>query len=488
MIDLDKYARAGYPTLAIETWEDRRFCKTLLETFPDTEIFSVASTGGLRNLRTNSVDAATKYPKAFADVSAIEPLETADCPTAFLVVLDFQHRLSSDTSVRELLSSLPTFKARGSMVLLLAPSWTLPAELQHEIPVLKDALPTAAELLPAVEVVLKSTGDKLPKERKLALCAAGTGLTRTEFENAASLSALGDNNYNPEIVATEKMRLINSPAMSVRPAAPVDVLGGLEQFKEYLYAEVLPSINDDRLRVKGIGSDGVPGTGKSLAAEVLSGILGWPLVCANFSSAKGSLQGQSEGTLKHILATADAIAPCILRLDEVEKWAAGVASSGATDGGTTSGMMSIFLTWMQEHTTPVLVYATCNDYDKLPSEFARRFTWFFFDLPTEEEKKEIAAIHLKKLGVEVDGLPAFIASKLTPEWTGAEIEQLVLSAARRTSYAITKESLVAAAKTILPCSGTENIQHLRERAKGKLRPANGTTIATAPAEGRKIRK
>jgi SpoVK/Ycf46/Vps4 family AAA+-type ATPase len=213
------------------------------------------------------------------------------------------------------------------------------------------------------------------------------------------------------------------------------------------------------------------------------------------ASAKGSLVGQSEGNIRHALATVDALGESVLWLDEIEKTTSGVSSSGQTDGGTVSGMVEILLTWLQEHTTPVVVVATCNRYDLLPPELTRagRFDErFFLDLPTASEREQIAAVHLRRLCnnhcnvAVVNDIPVQVA-QLTDQWTGAEIEQLIKSAARRTNRQLTPASLEAASRDIIPISRTSNIQELRQWASTHLRRANANeTTTTAPSTRRRI--
>jgi SpoVK/Ycf46/Vps4 family AAA+-type ATPase len=375
------------------------------------------------------------------------------------------------------------------MVLLLAPSWNLPAELQHEIPVLQDPLPETGELETALDVIVEARKEagkpvKLTTEQRKALLQSARGLTRNEAENAFALAA--GNGLEPHAVETEKMRLVKSKCMSVEQPTDPESLGGMGELKRYVDQEVIPAKDDDQLRVRGILMVGIPGVGKSLACKAIAAKMGLPLVRLDISAAKGSLVGESEAALRHALATVDAVAPCVLWIDEIEKAVGGYSSSAQTDGGTTLGMVGALLTWLQEHTSPVVVVATCNDYQKLPPEMARagRFDErFFLDLPVPSERVEIALIHLAKLGVEIDGLPKKV-SAMTTDWTGAEIEQLVKSAARRTKRQVTEASLTEAAKDIIPISRSANIKDLREWANHYLRRANDSDGAAKT--GRRI--
>jgi SpoVK/Ycf46/Vps4 family AAA+-type ATPase len=296
-------------------------------------------------------------------------------------------------------------------------------------------------------------------------------LTLEQAENVFALSA--GESFSRVLVEREKMRLIRSEYMSVEKPRDVSVLAGLGQLKSYITDEVLPARDDEQLQVRGICLIGVPGTGKSLSARVMAGLLEWPLVRFDISAAKGSLVGQSESNIRKALATADAISPCVLWLDEIEKAVGGHASSAATDGGTTLAMVGTLLTWMQEHTSPVLVIATCNDYAKLPPEMTRagRFDEkFFLDLPSSKEREGIATVHLKALSCEVGWADA-IAS-MAEDWTGAEIEQLIKSTARQTKRKLSLEMLEKCKEQIIPISKTASIKTLREWAAINLRRAN----------------
>jgi SpoVK/Ycf46/Vps4 family AAA+-type ATPase len=243
-------------------------------------------------------------------------------------------------------------------------------------------------------------------------------------------------------------------------------------------------MRDNQLRVRGILLLGVPGVGKSLASRVAGSLLSWPVLRCDISGLKGSLVGQSEGNMRAALKLAEAVSPCVLYLDEVEKAVGGYASSAQSDSGVTLGMVGTLLTWLQEHQSPILTIATCNDYSKLPAELTRagRFDErFFVDLPCKTERIDIAAIHLHKFGC-MGGWSEVIAD-LTEEWTGAEIEQLVKSVSRRTDRKPNIEVIAVVSKEIKPISrvrGNE-INKLREWGRSQLRIANTVENDTRPA-------
>ena len=393
---------------------------------------------------------------------------------------------------RSLKDRLPALKglSPSSMIVLCGPSWKLPAELQHEIPVLQFDLPSRDQLATALQVVAKDNGVKVEDEASILDAAAG--LCLSEAENALALSLVENKGkLQAATVEGQKMRLVKSSGfLEVSlPADPADI-GGLGSLKSYFADEVLPSMHDQQLMVKGVLLVGVPGTGKSLAARAAGAMLGWPVLRLDMSALKAGIVGASEGNLRQALKLADAIAPCVLWIDEIEKAVGGFASSAQTDGGTTLGMVGQLLTWLQEHKSPVITVATCNDYAKLPAELTRagRFDErFFVDLPSFAERVEIAGVHLGKYLDSPNGLREVIA-KLAEGWTGAEIESLVISAARRTGRQVTIDALQDAAKNIKPISKVkgDEIRSLRAWAADTLRYAN--TVEAQLSKGRTIAK
>ena len=173
---------------------------------------------------------------------------------------------------------------------------------------------------------------------------------------------------------------------------------------------------------------GPPGTGKSIVAKNIATILNLPLLQLDIASMLGSLVGESEGNVRRALSTAEAIAPCVLWIDEVEK----ALSANGDTSGVSQRILGNILTFMSECTAGVFVVATCNDPTALPIEFKRKGRFdenFFVDLPTEIERCQILRIHLGRYGIKVpeEYLEAIAAS--TSKFSGAELETLASEAA-----------------------------------------------------------
>ena len=466
---LTPYVRAAFPALAIVTAEEERFTAELLHTFPEKSLLAISATGGLRDLRNHTVlDAAATFAKAF--------VAAAQRPDTLLLVFDWQHIGRNAAAYRSMKDQFNELKAHGSCILLVAPSWSLPAELQHDVPVLEWSLPTREQLKQVLHLVADSVGDTVTAEQEMKCLDAAAGLTLQEAENSFALALVECGKLEPARIEEEKMRLVrNSGFLEVWPAVAPESVGGLGCLKDYLASEVLPCHDDADLRVRGLLLVGIPGTGKSLAAKAAGALLDWPVLRMDIGALKGSLVGQSESNMRAALRLAEAVAPCVLWLDELEKGIGGYQSSAQTDSGVTLGMLGSLLTWQQEHRAPILTVATCNDHAKLPPELTRagRFDQsFFVDLPTREEREQIASVHLARLGCA--GALASNIADLSNGWTGAEIEQLVKASARRSGRQPTPDVLAACARDIRPISVVRaaETEALRNWARSALRIAN----------------
>jgi hypothetical protein len=229
---------------------------------------------------------------------------------------------------------------------------------------------------------------------------------------------------------------------------------------------------------KGVLLLGVQGGGKSLAAKSVAGSWQVPLLRLDFGALYNKFSGETERNLRESLATAAAMAPCVLWLDEVEK---GLASGDdATDGGVSRRVLGAFLTWMSERTERVFIVATANDLSRLPAELLRKGRFdeiFFVDLPTEVARHEIFAIHLAKRGADARqfDLAALVAA--SDGFSGAEIEQVIVAAqyeVHATGGGLDTAILVAGLRDTRPLSvmRAEEIEALRHWASERTVPVD----------------
>ena len=192
------------------------------------------------------------------------------------------------------------------------------------------------------------------------------------------------------------------------------------------------------------------------------------------------LVGSSEENIRNVIKTAEAIAPAILWIDELEKGFSGTGSSGMTDGGTTSRVFGSFITWLQEKTSPVFVIATANNVQQLPPELLRKGRFdeiFFCDLPDRDDRHQICEIHIRRKNRDPGQFDLDKLVDATVDYSGAEIEQAVIAAlydAFDTGEDLTTEGLLRTLKDIVPLAVTmrEQIEAMREWARTRARMAS----------------
>ncbi|MHC5747058.1 MAG: AAA family ATPase [Nostoc sp.] len=279
----------------------------------------------------------------------------------------------------------------------------------------------------------------LNKNEIESLSRAALGLTLEEISdflrltvkhNLTSDGILIDSNFIPQAVEY-KTRLLSQMGIELGKPASIS-FGGLDLLREWLNRRRRLFTQEARElhlpQPKGVLLAGPPGTGKTLLAKNIANILNLPLLQLDIASLLGSLVGESEGNVRRALKTAEAIAPCVLWIDEIEK-----ALSGTGDtSGVSQRILGNILTFMSESQCGVFVVATCNDPSALPSELKRKGRFdenFFVDLPTEPERVQILGIHLQRFGIHLESeyLEAIAAS--TAKFSGAELETLASEAA-----------------------------------------------------------
>ncbi|HEX3474890.1 MAG TPA: AAA family ATPase, partial [Kofleriaceae bacterium] len=232
-------------------------------------------------------------------------------------------------------------------------------------------------------------------------------------------------------------------------------------------------------------------TGKSLTAKAVGALWQMPLLRLDVGKIFAGLVGSSEENIRSVIKTAEAIAPAILWIDELEKGFSGTASSGQTDGGTTSRVFGTFITWLQEKTSPVFVIATANNVHQLPPELLRKGRFdeiFFCDLPDRDDRQQILDIHIRKKNRDPGQFDMDKLLEATVDFSGAELEQAVVAAlydAFDTGNDLTTEGLLHTLKDLVPLAITmrEMIESMREWARTRARMASARNRTPARKEG-----
>ena len=219
----------------------------------------------------------------------------------------------------------------------------------------------------------------------------------------------------------------------VNDESSLDDIGGLDNLKDYIsdkehiFQNLGKAIKFGVDIPKGILLVGLPGCGKSLASKAIANIFKMPLLRLDIGKLMGKYVGESEENLREAIKISEAVAPCVLWIDEIEKAFAGIGgTSGASD--ITTRLLGYILTWLQEKKSAVYVVATSNDINSLPSEFFRKGRFdetFRLDLPNAKERKEIFELHLKKRNKDISKLDIISLANSTEGYSGADIEAVV---------------------------------------------------------------
>lgn len=325
-------------------------------------------------------------------------------------------------------------------IIFTAPVMELPPELEKIFTVFDFELMNRDDIRKMISpMLIKLCKDKPVDEVSEtinSIASACMGLTEREITRALAHSLAKNNKEKIDRadIYEEKLQIIRkSNALDyIEPSHNIDDLGGCTSFKEWIYKvkeAITPEAREFGIpQPKGAMLVGVPGTSKTVSAEILASYLGVPLLSLDMAKVMGSLVGQSERQIANALRVAQAVAPCVLLVDEAEKAWAGHSSSSQCDAGTLSRTMGQLLTFLNKDDTGVITIMTSNDVSILPPELTRTGrldAQWCFDLPNSEERKEIINIYLKKNKLECGGKEFDYFVKQSENYTGAEIRGAV---------------------------------------------------------------
>jgi hypothetical protein len=393
--------------------------------------------------------------------------------TALLVLHNFHRFLNSPELVQTTFAQLVMGKQQRTFLVVLAPTVNIPVELEKLFVILEHALPDRQQLERIARECTSDSPDDMPQGEALArVLDAAAGLTRYEAEGSFALSLTRKNAIRPEVIWELKAQALrkNNLLTLHRGQENFGALGGLTNLKDFCRRALRPSA----VKPRGVLLLGVSGTGKSQFAKALGNETGRPTLLLDIGTLMGSLVGQSESNLRHALRIADAMSPCILFCDELEKALSGVGSQG--DSGVSTRLFGNLLTWLSDHESDVFFVGTSNDISKLPPEFTRAERLdgvFFLDLPQGGEREAIWSLYRSQFGIA--------DHQVRPEdssWTGAEIRACCRLAA------LLDVTLTQAAKNIVPVAVTaaEAVERLRSWASGRCLCATNPGIYSRDGE------
>ncbi|MBE9068882.1 AAA family ATPase [Leptolyngbya cf. ectocarpi LEGE 11479] len=485
--ELGLLIRARYPLVYIPTREEER---------AEESISVVAATTGNRAVyvwdfvdgyqgNPNDVGVARRNP-----LQALEFVEKLPSAAAAVLILRDFHRFLDDIAVSRKLRNLARLlKSQPKNIIILSAQLTIPDELSELLTVLEFPLPTVDEIRSEIGALLGAMGS-LPEPKALdSLVRSCQGLSMERIRRVLARGIAANGAFSPndiDLILEEKRQTIRqTQILDFYPATEkISDIGGLDNLKDWLIKR--GGSFSERARQYGLPHPrglmlvGIQGTGKSLTAKAIAHHWHLPLLRLDVGRLFAGLVGESESRTRQMIQLAEALAPCILWIDEIDKAFAGFEGRG--DSGTTSRVFGTFITWLSEKTSPVFVVATANNIGVLPPELLRRGRFdeiFFVGLPSQPERDAIFNVHLSRL--RPHNVKSYDTSRLayeTPDFSGAEIEQAIIEAMHigfSQNRDFTVDDILEAASQLVPLARTakDQVDALQAwAASGKARLAS----------------
>ncbi len=460
---------SGRPLTYIRSSEEQRVGRILAEVARSLDgsgevpIWTWSLTEGLRG-SADTADAGAQAPRAVLDFIANHK------GAAIFHLKDFHEPLRESAEIRRRLRDVyESSLDQRKFVVISSPVRFIPEEVERSILFVELRPPDVVEL---VEFLREEAGNATEEVlHQIARALLGLTLDEARYALRRALAA------NPQLgaaslpfVLEEKRLLVNRSGYIefIPGGTKLDEVGGLEGLKTWLRErQKLFELRDTvsmELVPKGVLFMGIPGCGKSLTVKAIASYFQLPLYRVDMIEIFSGRHGKPEGVFVQACRMLEDLSPAVLWFDEIEMGITSTESSGEQ-----GRIFAFFLTWMQEKTRGLFVAATANRIDLLPAEMIRKGRFdevFFVDLPTEEEQLEIFKIHLGRRGVDLARFHLDQLTQFTVGWTGAEIEQCVISAltkARLAEREVNDQDLISIAVKQVPLSRTmsEQISHIR---------------------------
>ena len=403
--ELIRYLDAGYPILYINSYEELKTDRIIQEAVGNRVILEWNGAVGMCDFKTKN-----RLLEQSLDSVLSMLMNDSELDRKLLVLKDITAYLDNNGIIAKLKHICHSIEnGTDTGIIIVAAEIKIPKELEKYITILEMDYLTENEIAAVVERFVseleqeESISPALMEKMRIAF----KGLSEYDIENllAASIATYGRFTEDSlDLILEQKRQIILKSdileMVTVRET-PEDI-GGLENLKTWLCrkAAVFQAVNKAREygvdMPKGVLIAGIPGCGKSLTAKVTAALFQVPLLRLDIGRIMGKYVGESEKNIRNALKLADAISPCVLWVDELEKAFAGADGSGHE---VTIRLFGTMLTWMQEKSSPVFVVATANDISKLPPELMRKGRFddiYYIDLPNDEERRKIIEIHLKK--------------------------------------------------------------------------------------------
>jgi AAA+ superfamily predicted ATPase len=500
---ITNYIKAGYPCLYLVSHEEARIERIIAEAAAATDrlLFAWDIAKGRHEVMAGTVEGITDPVEILESVQSMPD-------NSLLLLRDFHLFLTHDfpgyaVLIRRFKDACIQAKARGITLLILAPEIKIPLELSKLMTTVEFPLPDSEALSTVLRSIAESADIMLPEDLTPVLSAT-SGLTTGEAEDAFALSIVETGDISCKTIQGEKANTIrkNGILEIVDYPTTLDGIGGLENLKgwltdnRHLYTDAAADFG--AIPPRGFLACGHPGTGKSLIAKACGNVFNLPLLRLEAGRLFASHVGESEQNWRTAHATAKAVAPCVLWIDEVDGLF-GSTGGSTTDGGTSDRVIKAIIQDMQDHSEGIFYVFTANDIDKIPDPVIDRVMTWLVDLPHHEERMAIWRIHIAKLRGRqaapwnADDFDLQRLAEASEGYSGRQIEAVWMNAlvagfndGKRPPT--TEDALLALTRTIATSKTMgAAIQARRDRLKGRATEASLKPAATE-TKTRKIAK
>lgn len=485
--DLELLLRSRVPLILIETRDEKRVAGLFTELAVSLAIPVMAwsATTGLQRI---DYEAAPQR-HASEPQQALGQIKATGTPGIYLL-MDFHPYLDDAYNVRLLKEIALDYADLGHTLVLVSHELDLPAELAGFSARFNLSLPDSERLEDIIQDEAghwseQHRGKKVRTNRRTLDLVINQlrGLTASDARRVIRRIIHDDGAINEEdldrVTRARYQLLDTNGALSCEfDTSDFAGVGGLNKLKRWIELRRDVFLKPDAALdpPRGILLVGVQGGGKSLAAKAVAGMWSVPLLRFDIGTLYNKFHGETERNLREALRAAEAMAPCVLWIDEIEK----AIAAGDNDGGTSRRMLGSLLTWMAERTAPVFIVATANVIEHLPPELVRKGRLdeiFFVDLPDAATRAEIFAIHLRKREHKPVDFDILQLANLTGGFSGAEIEQAIVAAtylAREQGTNLATGHVITEIQQTRPLSQVmaEPLARLRQWAQDRTVPAN----------------
>jgi ATP-dependent 26S proteasome regulatory subunit len=511
--ELRDYILSGHAYLHAPTTEKTRFLaelKELAPSLPDDgrQVFVWSHATGWRDIDGNPTKSSSGTELGQPDPQKVAQ-EILDLPEeAVFVVKDFgfyvHHKTYSyaDVVIAWLSEIRDVLASTGRTVIFLGPEFDVPPAMANDVTSVEFPLPDDAATEQAVRFVME--GHELDEAVLPSIVSACRGMTQQQTEDRTALALRRFKALNGEsagLILREKAEILRRSGLLKYvepPGGGLDLIGGNESVKRHIQRD--KACFSDEARAfginppRGIMLTGISGCGKTAISLSAASELGIPLIQFDVGNMMSKWVGESERNTREAIRQVEAMAPCVLQLDEVEKAFGSVGGDG--DSGASLRTFGTLLKWMSERTCPVYIVMTANDVSRLPPEFTRKGRIdeiYGVYLPTDEERREIFQIHLRLKKRDPDDFDLDALAGASDAYSGADIEQVVITGLKLAFHAgeeLTSKHLLSAIPEVRPLSQTdpERVAAMTEWLDRHAKPASSQRHAVERMAGNRPKR